>query len=87
MSCETVKGQGASESIYTHEEVSVLTRVFNNMLRNELDISNRIPMDPDNDDLFNTCSDGLVLIHILKLIDPTLVDMSKVCHGDNLNVF
>ena len=46
-----------------------------------------LPIDPDNDDLFNTCSDGLVLIHLLNMIDPSLIDMDKVAKGENLNVF
>ena len=50
-------------------------------------MANRIPINPDNDDLFNTCSDGLVLINLLRMIDPNLIDNSKVCEGENLNVF
>ena len=83
---EVVEGQGGG-SIYLREEVSVLARVFNNLLKNEAALVDRIPIDDSNDDLFNTCSDGLVLIYTLKIIDPTLIDMRKVCQGDNLNVF
>ena len=45
------------------------------MLKDEPALSERLPMNPDNDDLFNTCSDGLVLIYLLKVIDPKLIDM------------
>ena len=84
---ETVVGRSGGASIYLHEEVSVLARTFNHMLKHETALSDRLPMDDKNEDLFNTCSDGLVLIYLLRLIDPTLIDMNHVCFGDNLNVF
>ena len=84
---EKVKGEGDSGSVYLREEVSVLTRWINNSLADEPTMVGRIPIDPDNDDLFNTCSDGLVLIHLLNMIDPNLIDMNKVAKGENLNVF
>ena len=84
---EMVHGEGGSGSVYLREEVSVLTRWINISLAKEPTMASRIPINPDNDDLFNTCSDGLVLINLLRLIDPNLIDMSKVCEGENLNVF
>jgi len=62
---ESVFGLSGGASTYLHEEVSVLARVFNNMLKNESALTDRMPMNPDNDDLFNTCSDGLVIIYLL----------------------
>ena len=76
---EKVQGEGGSGSVYLREEVSVLTRWINNTLSKEPSIASRIPINPDNDDLFDTCSDGLVLIHLLRMIEPNLIDMSKVC--------
>ena len=69
------------------EEVRTLARLLNRTLQNESAIADRLPINVDNEDLFNTCSDGLLLIHILKLIDPGLVNMKKVNLGKNLNVF
>ena len=80
-------GQGGSQSTYLREEVSVLTRLINNTLRHESAISERLPIDPDGDDLFDACADGLVLIYLLKQIDPALVNMKQVAHGANLNPF
>jgi len=68
-------GEGGSQSTYLLEEVSALARFINNTLKDEPALAERLPMDPDNDDLFNTCSDGLVLIYLLNIIDPSLVDM------------
>ena len=84
---EKVLGEGGSGSVYLREEVSVLSRWINNTLSKEPSIASRIPINPDNNDLFDTCSDGLVLIHLLRMIDPNLIDMSKVCFAENPNVF
>ena len=84
---EKVLGEGGSGSVYLREEVSVLSRWINNTLSKEPSMASRIPINPDNNDLFDTCSDGLVLIHLLRMIDPNLIDMSKVCFAENPNVF
>lgn len=58
------------------------------MLKDEPALEDRLPMDPDEEDvLFDTCSDGLVLIYLLKAIDPTLIDLKNVNKGKNLNIF
>ena len=46
-----------------------------------------MPIDPTNDDLFDTVSDGLVLAYLLHAIDPSLIDLSKIAHGGKANVF
>ena len=68
-------GEDGSKSTYLPEEVSVLTRLINNTLKHESAIAERLPIKPDSDDLFDACADGLVLIYLLKNIDPTLVNM------------
>ena len=80
-------GQGGSQSTYLPEEVSVIARFINNTLKNEPAVSERLPINPVGDELFDACSDGLVLIYLLKCIDPTLVNMKQVAHGSNLNPF
>ena len=69
------------------EEVSTMARVINKALKDEPAMADRLPMGTDKDDLFDTCSDGLVLIYLLRALDPELVDMSQVNKGTNLNVF
>lgn len=56
-------------------------------MKDEKDLKDRLPIGSDADDLFDTCSDGLVLIYFLKSIDPKLIDMSEVFKGKNPNTF
>ena len=65
------------------EEVSTFSRTINKTLKDVQDISERIPINPDNDDLFHVCSDGVILFYLLKVIDPNLVDMKKIHYGTN----
>lgn len=50
-------------------------------------MTERLPIDPTNDDLFHACSDGMVLIHLLNHIDKDSIDMRTVNKGNNLNVY
>ena len=60
-----VPSETGSQSIYTVEEVSTFARIINEKLKDEATLSERLPMNPDNEDLFDTCSDGLVLIYLI----------------------
>ena len=68
-------------------EVSTFARAINQILRKEPALRDRLPIDPTNDDLFDTFSDGLVLAYLLKAIDPTLIEMKKLSHSRKMNVF
>ena len=80
----SMQGTGGSQSMYLQEEVSTLVRMINNSLKNEEALSDRLPMDPDDDALFDACSDGLVLLYLLNIIDPNMINMKQVHHGQNV---
>ena len=80
----TVLGKAGSQSLYLQEEVSTVARIINSALQSEQALSDRLPMDPEADDLFDACSDGLVLIYLLNVIEPKMIDMRKVHHGQNV---
>ena len=71
-----IEGETGSQSTYLLEEVSTFARTINKTLKNEPALSERLPINPENDDLFNSCSDGIVLIYLLREIDPTLIDLN-----------
>ena len=83
---KTLIGSAGSQSMYLQEEVSMLARVINQTLKNEEMLKDRLPMDPEDDDLFHACSDGLVLIYLFNKIKPNIIDIKKVYHGAS-NVF
>ena len=64
----------------------MLARVINQTLKNEEAVKDRLPMDPEDDDLFHVCSDGLVLIYLFNRIKPNIINMKHVYHGGS-NIF
>ena len=78
---KTLVGLAGSQSMYLQEEVSMLARVINQTLKEEEKLKDRLPMDPEDDDLFHVCSDGLVLIYFFNKIRPNMININKVYHG------
>ena len=68
-------------------EISTFARMINQILKDEPALQDRLPIDPTNDDLFDTVSDGIVLAYLLNAIDPTLIDLKLLSRGGRTNVF
>ena len=74
-------------SSFMMAEVSTFARAINQILQDEPALQDRLPIDPNNDDLFDTVSDGLVLAYLLQAIDPDLIDMTKIKQSGKANTF
>ena len=72
---------------YLLEERSSFSRAINHTLKDDELLKDRLPMNPDSDDLFHVMSDGLVLIKLGNYLSPDLVDMRTVNLGNNLSIF
>lgn len=90
---QTAAGAGAKVqgAIGTHtyllEERSVFSRTVNKLFKDDPDLADRLPIDPDSEDLFHIMSDGLVLIKLLNEVEEGRVDMRTVNRGTNLSIF
>lgn len=65
----------------------MIARTINRTCKEDPLLAERLPINPDNEDLFHACSDGMVLIHMLNHIDADNIDMRTVNKGSNLNIF
>ena len=72
---------------YLREEVSVIARAFNRACKEDELVAERLPINPDNDDLFHACSDGMLLIHFINHIEKDAIDMRTVNKGSTLNIY
>ena len=74
---------------YLREEVSVIARTFNRECKNDElpQVQEKLPINPDNDDLFHACSDGMLMIHLINHIEKDAIDMRTVNKGSNLNIY
>lgn len=72
---------------YLLEERSVFSRTINKLFKEDPDLADRLPIDPESDDLFHVMSDGLVLIKLLNQVEEGRVDMRTVNKGASLSIF
>lgn len=61
-----VTGASGTVSTYLDEEVSSFARLINNELKDCELIKDRLPIDPETEDLFDVMSDGMVGLHLLN---------------------
>lgn len=57
------------------------------MFKDDPDLADRLPIDPESDDLFHAMSDGLILIKLLNEVEEGRVDMRTVNKGSSLSIF
>ena len=83
----TVEGGVGGSHQYLLEEVSSIARTINRVCKDDDLLQERLPIDPDNADLFHACSDGMVMIHLINKIEKDAIDMRTVNKGSNINVY
>jgi len=59
---------------YSTEEVSAFADHLNNVLGSDPKLAYLMPLDPDSDDLFAKCGDGVILSKFVNLIQPYTID-------------
>ena len=65
----------------------MIARTISRVCKDDELLQERLPINPDNDDLFHSCSDGMVLVHLLNHIEPDCIDMRTVNKGSNINIY
>lgn len=74
----TVESATGGHHNYLLEERSMIARTINRECKDDALLQDRLPIDPDTDDLFHACSDGMVMIHMLNHIEKDCIDMRTV---------
>jgi hypothetical protein len=74
-------------SVYLDEEVSTFARAITKELADIPEIAERLPINPDNADLFDACADGILGLHLLNKIEEDRIDFRVVNKGANLNIY
>jgi len=73
-----MEGAGGSKSTYAKDEARTFAKLFNAVLDKDPYVGERLPIDPDSDDLWHAMSDGMLLICLLNAIEKDSVDMRAV---------
>jgi len=82
-----LSSEGGGHHSYLLEERSMIARTINRTCKNDALLAERLPIDPDTEDVFHACSDGMVLIHLLNHIEKDSIDMRTVNTGSSINIY
>ncbi|KAJ8270348.1 hypothetical protein GJAV_G00113370 [Gymnothorax javanicus] len=68
-----ISSEGTQHS-YSDEEKVAFVNWINKALANDPDCKHLVPMDPENDSLFNSVKDGILLCKMINLSQPDTID-------------
>lgn len=85
-----VEGDGGATHSFTDEEKYGFVGLLNHYLKNDADLTGVIPLNDQDDSLFKSCYDGILLCKIINCavpgtIDPRAINVRK--GGKDINVF
>ena len=79
-------GEGGTHS-YLIEERVCFTKLINEHLTGDQDVKNVIPINPENDDIFPSMEDGIILCKLINLAQENTIDWRAVNKKKNMNVY
>lgn len=83
----SLETEGGGKHTYSAEEVHTFSAMVNETLKKDEDCQERLPINPDSDDLFHVFDDGIVLCKLIMAIDPECIDRRAMNIGNNLNAY
>ena len=72
---------------YCDRDKNKFAKIINRVLRDDPDCKNKIPIDPNTDDLYDKLRDGVILVKLLNLCEPGAVNEDDIKKNDDMNVY
>jgi len=82
-----VVGKDGALSTYSLEERSTFGRVINDILKEDPDCADRLPMNIEDDTLFHVFDNGIIMCKLLLAVDPDCIDARALNKMQNMNVY
>jgi len=82
-----IEGAHGGTHSYSIEERGTFGRLINELLKNDDDCKDRLPMKTEDDSLFHSFDNGVLLCKLLMLIDPNCIDTRALNRMQNMNVY
>ena len=82
-----VVGKDGSLSTYSLEERSTFGRVINDILKEDPDCADRLPMNIEDDTLFHVFDNGIIMCKLLLAVDKDCLDVRALNRMQNMNVY
>ena len=81
-----IEGDNASHS-YSIEERAAFAKLINMTCEGDEDLKDRVPINPENEDLFHAFDNGVLMCKLLLQVDPDCLDARAINNKANLNVY
>lgn len=83
--------QSVGESGFTHsylvEERICFAKLINDILKNDEDVKDVIPINPEGDDIFHAMEDGIILSKLINASIENTIDFRAVNMKKNMNIY
>ena len=83
---QLVSAHGGTHT-YKIEEKHTFAYVINEVLKGDEDLSERLPINPEDDDLFHAFDNGIMLCKLMMKIDENVIDSRAINRMQNMNVY
>jgi len=83
---QSVGESGVTHSYLTEERIC-FTKLTNDILKEDTDVKDIIPINPESDDLFHCLEDGIVLCKLINAAAENTIDMRAVNMKKNMNIY
>jgi len=72
---------------YSDLEKNRYAKLINKILKNEPDCENRIPINPETDELYDKIKDGVILVKLVNKCEPDTINEDEIKKNDDMNIF
>ncbi|PRP78914.1 hypothetical protein PROFUN_13290 [Planoprotostelium fungivorum] len=72
---------------YTQEEKQAIVEHINSLLLDDSDLKSMLPIDPDNEDIFESIRSGILTIKLINSIAPNTIPKEKIKIRKNYSIF
>lgn len=83
----SITGEHGGKHSYSVEERITFAKTINHILKDDADLTDRIPMNIEDDTLFHVFDNGVALCKLLRQIDPECIDERAINKGESMNVY
>lgn len=72
---------------YTQEEISFCSNSINTHLQFDSDVQDKLPINPNNDEIFSKLDDGIILCKLLRILDSNSIAEGAIKTSPHMSVF
>jgi hypothetical protein len=83
----SIEGAHGGTHSYSIEERGTFGRLINELLKDDEDCKDRLPMNTEDESLFHVFDNGLLLCKLMMQINPDCIDSRALNRQQNMNVY